>query len=135
MKAMDAANAIKPSTLRFKTPDFSATSSPSAARTSGVAVENAAASTNSRGCIDRSRCRHPVHAFNPMIYEHKNGEIEHHEESLKHHRRRAWNVRADQSVVAADINNRHEESCAYNTQGVETAEKSNNNSRIAISGR
>src|SRR5690242_9554430 len=80
MKAIAAASAIIPSTLRFNTPDFSATSSPRAANTSGVAVENAVARTNSSACMTCPNYQAwRAHRLDPIIYEEQSRQVEDHQ--------------------------------------------------------
>src|SRR5690242_9820216 len=133
MKDAIAPTSIMPSTPRLSTPDFSTTSSPSAANTSGVP----AARLRRTSCVivsmstDHSR----LHDANAIVDEHVGCEQEEQQRSLEESRHRRWHRKIDLRGFATEIQQRHQHVGEHDPERMQPSHERDDDRGGAISRR
>src|SRR5215831_10653052 len=131
--AATAPTAIIPSAPKFNTPDRSVISSPSAVMINGVPATMVAKSIEVT-IVSMALLRRLGGASQPVLNEHVRAEQEEQEHPLEHLRDRRRQGQVLLRLLAADVEQRHEQAREENADGIEPADEGDDDRREAVAG-
>src|SRR5882672_3748640 len=134
-----APTTIMPSTPRLRTPERSATSSPVAANTSGVAAIMALirmlARSSMVSVLHRVGGRAPRDPARAVVHQHVGGEQKEQEHALEHGRRSARQAHGDLRRLAADVGQRQQQPGEQDADGMQPAQEGDDDGGEAVAAR